>query len=68
MSAGFGNFRIRNIQIEFGTNEVIVMRDGVIIERGETETLFNRPQEPYTKALMAAAFRMEANETDIYTT
>lgn len=47
------------------SNEVIVMRDGVIIERGETETLFNRPQEPYTKALIAAAFDLEATESGV---
>jgi ABC-type microcin C transport system duplicated ATPase subunit YejF len=31
------------------------MKDGLIIEEGETQSLFDAPQEPYTKALLAAA-------------
>ena len=42
------------------SHEVVVMKDGVVVERGPTEQIFAAPQQPYTKALMAAAFRIEA--------
>jgi microcin C transport system ATP-binding protein len=41
-------------------NEVIVMRDGVVVERGVTQDIFNSPQQPYTKALLAAALNLKA--------
>ena len=41
-------------------NDVIVMRDGVVVERGQTQEIFNNPQEPYTKALLAAALNLKA--------
>jgi microcin C transport system ATP-binding protein len=44
------------------SHEVVVMKDGVVVERGETERIFARPEHPYTRALMAAAFRIEAVE------
>jgi microcin C transport system ATP-binding protein len=44
------------------SHEVVVMKEGVVVERGPTERIFERPEHPYTKALMAAAFRIEAVE------
>jgi microcin C transport system ATP-binding protein len=41
-------------------NEVIVMRDGVVVERGVTQDIFNNPREPYTQALLAAALNLKA--------
>ena len=41
-------------------NEVIVMRDGVVVERGQTQDIFSNPQEPYTNALLAAALNLKA--------
>ena len=41
-------------------NEVIVMRQGKVVEAGPAEQIFDAPQSEYTKALMAAAFRLEA--------
>jgi microcin C transport system ATP-binding protein len=38
---------------------VLVMRDGVVVEQGPTERIFEEPREVYTKALMAAAFDLE---------
>jgi microcin C transport system ATP-binding protein len=45
-------------------NEVIVMRGGQVVERGSSEEIFERPKTDYTKALMAAAFRIEAAPTE----
>jgi oligopeptide transport system ATP-binding protein len=38
-------------------DEVIVMKDGRVVERGTTEEIFADPKDPYTRALMAAAFQ-----------
>jgi len=46
-------------------NEVIVMRNGVVVERGPAEDIFDRPQTDYTKALMAAAFDIAAVPTEV---
>jgi microcin C transport system ATP-binding protein len=37
-------------------NQVIVMRNGKVVERGPAEAIFEAPQSDYTKALIAAAF------------
>jgi microcin C transport system ATP-binding protein len=37
-------------------NEVIVMRNGKVVEYGPSEQIFERPQSGYTKALISAAF------------
>ena len=42
------------------SHEVVVMKDGLVVERGPTERIFAAPQQPYTEALIAAAFRIEA--------
>ncbi|MBK7571069.1 MAG: ABC transporter ATP-binding protein [Bacteroidetes bacterium] len=34
-------------------NRVVVMYNGKIVENGTTENIFNNPQHPYTKALLA---------------
>ena len=44
-------------------NTVLVMRDGKVVEQGTADEIFDRPQTDYTKALMAAAFELEATET-----
>jgi peptide/nickel transport system ATP-binding protein len=35
-------------------HEVVVMRDGVIVERGERAALFDSPEHPYTRELLEA--------------
>jgi microcin C transport system ATP-binding protein len=39
-------------------NEVIVMRDGRVVEHGPAAQIFGSPQTDYTRALMAAAFNI----------
>ncbi|MGE7370216.1 ABC transporter ATP-binding protein [Neorhizobium sp. NPDC001467] len=45
-------------------NEMIVMRMGQVVEAGPAEQIFRAPQNDYTRALMAAAFRIEAADTE----
>jgi microcin C transport system ATP-binding protein len=37
-----------------------VMRDGVIVEQGEAQAVFDNPREAYTKQLMRAAFELRS--------
>jgi microcin C transport system ATP-binding protein len=39
-------------------HRVVVMRNGVVVEAGTAEQIFDNPQTDYTKALMAAAFNI----------
>jgi len=38
------------------SDEVVVMKEGRVVERGPAQQIFDAPQEPYTRALLAAAF------------
>ena len=49
-------------------DEVIVMRHGRVVEQGSSRRIFESPVEPYTRALIAAAFDIEAVETDAVAT
>jgi microcin C transport system ATP-binding protein len=40
-------------------NEVIVMRNGLVVERGPSSQIFNAPKEDYTKALIAASLNLK---------
>ncbi len=46
-------------------NDVIVMRNGRIVEYGPSEQIFERPQSDYTKALISAAFRIETAPANV---
>ena len=41
-------------------NEVVVMRDGKVVEAGPASQVLTAPQSDYTRALLAAAFDVEA--------
>ncbi len=41
-------------------NFVIVMRGGKVVEQGDAREVFDNPRSDYTKALLAAAFDLEA--------
>ncbi len=43
-------------------NEVIVLRSGKVVEQGPATEIFHAPKADYTRALMAAAFNLEAVE------
>ncbi len=44
-------------------HEVLVMRAGKVVEQGPADVIFEAPSHPYTRALMAAAFELRADET-----
>lgn len=41
-------------------DEVIVMKEGKVVETGNVYKIFNNPQDPYTESLLSATFRKEA--------
>jgi microcin C transport system ATP-binding protein len=46
-------------------DEVIVMKNGRVVEHGQAEQIFDAPADPYTQALMKAAFELEAVESGV---
>jgi microcin C transport system ATP-binding protein len=45
-------------------HKVAVMRNGVVVETGTTDEIFDAPKTDYTKALMAAAFDISTIHSD----
>ena len=45
-------------------NDIIVMRAGRVVEKGPASRIMESPAEPYTRALMAAAFDLAALRVD----
>jgi microcin C transport system ATP-binding protein len=43
-------------------HRIVVLKDGKVVEQGETDAVVGAPQQPYTRALMAAAFELSAAE------
>ena len=46
-------------------DEVIVMKNGAVVEHGPADQIFDSPATPYTQALMKAAFELEAVESGV---
>jgi microcin C transport system ATP-binding protein len=46
-------------------NNIIVLRHGKVVEQGPARTVFAKPKTDYTKALLAAAFELEATRGDV---
>ncbi|MBE9606679.1 ABC transporter ATP-binding protein [Acetobacteraceae bacterium H6797] len=42
-------------------HRIIVLKDGKVVEEGPAEAIVSSPREPYTRALMAAAFDLRAD-------
>ena len=49
-------------------NSIIVLRYGKVVEKGPAREVFANPQTDYTKALLAAAFELEATRGDVVAT
>jgi microcin C transport system ATP-binding protein len=49
-------------------NAIIVLRHGKVVEQGPAETVFSAPKTDYTKALLAAAFELQARRTGAVST
>ncbi|NQV56012.1 MAG: ABC transporter ATP-binding protein [Rhodospirillales bacterium] len=46
-------------------HDLIVIKDGRVVEAGPANQVFDDPKEDYTKALMKAAFEIEADESGV---
>ena len=44
--------------IRYFCDRIAVMRDGEIVETGETETICSAPQHPYTQLLLSAVLKV----------
>jgi len=49
-------------------HDVLVMRHGRVVEQGPAEQIFSNPSDPYTRALMAAAFELKADDAGVVNT
>jgi microcin C transport system ATP-binding protein len=47
------------------SHDIVVLHDGKVVEQGPADRIFERPEHPYTQALIAAAFALEATETGV---
>ncbi len=47
------------------SHDIVVMRWGKIVEQGPAGDVFTNPKEAYTRALMAAALEMKADDTGV---
>ena len=45
-------------------DDILVLRDGKVVEQGPAAQIFDSPADPYTKALIAAAFDLRVADAD----
>jgi microcin C transport system ATP-binding protein len=50
------------------SDEVIVMQNGRVVEQGAADQIFEAPREPYTRALLKAAFDLATVDEDVVAT
>jgi microcin C transport system ATP-binding protein len=50
------------------SHRIMVLKNGRTVEEGPAEEILSRPQHPYTQALLAAAFDLEAAPADVVST
>ena len=46
------------------SDQVLVLKDGKVVEHGPADRIFEHPQTDYTRALMAAAFNLEVKHEE----
>ncbi|MDG2033335.1 MAG: microcin ABC transporter ATP-binding protein, partial [Rhodospirillales bacterium] len=46
-------------------HDLIVIRNGVVVEQGSADDVFGNPTEAYTQALIKASFDTEADESGV---
>jgi peptide/nickel transport system ATP-binding protein len=46
--------------VHYLADQVLVLKDGAVVERGDADGIFLRPREPYTRELVAAVPRLPA--------
>lgn len=51
--------------VEYMADEVCVMRNGRIVERAETEILFDSPRDPYTRDLLGAIPQIDPSRREL---
>lgn len=47
------------------SHDVLVMKNGKVVEQGISDDIFDAPKEAYTRALMAAAFDLKADNSGV---
>ena len=47
------------------SDQIIVMRQGKVVEQGAADTIFDNPEHPYTRALISAAFDLTVSDATV---
>jgi microcin C transport system ATP-binding protein len=55
---------LRDLQTRHKLAYLFISHDLKVVERGPAKQIFEQPQTPYTQALIAAAFNLEAIGAD----